>query len=229
MWSSYPRPCAGYVILNSPLRLVLFRTHDRRIAIAVAELDSERLVLEVSKVQNEAPQSGSCGRALGGIGVDVRGGSLRDREPHCHVLFCGIAVGQRNRPPLRLNGGEKLRAAPTLQHSGKLPSHVHGVANSGVHAITARRNELMRRIPGQPDASGTEVIGNDKMRAPGIGLFDFAWKVNAKRLEQKPFWFDAFRVNARRNQIVQRVNFLIVLCDQSAADGRLIMPSLAET
>jgi len=87
----------------------------------------------------------------------------------------------------------------------------------------------MRRIPSQPDASGTEVIGNDKMRAPRIGLYDFAWKINAKRLEQKLLWFDAFRVNVRRNQIVQRVNFLIVLCDQGAADGRLIMPSLAET
>src|ERR1700730_5395185 len=127
MWSSNSRPCAGYVILNSPLRLVLFPTHDRRIAIAVAELDSERLVLEVSKVQNKAPQGGSCGRAFDGIGVNGRGVRLADLQSHAHIVFRGITVGQCNRPPLRLNGGEKPGAAPALQGSGKFPSDVHGI------------------------------------------------------------------------------------------------------
>src|SRR5258706_278113 len=160
MRGSHPRPGARNVLLNSPVRLAWLCKHNRRIAIAVAEFDTEGLVLEIAQLLNQVPQGGACGRALSGVCMNGRGVGLGNLEPDTHVLFRRIAVGQCHRSSLGLDGREKLRAAPALQDGGKLPSDVHGVANPSVHAITARRDELVAGISVEPDTSGTEMVGD---------------------------------------------------------------------
>ncbi len=73
------------------------------------------------------------------------------------------AIGGGDQPPgkgdpLRLVGIEQAGRRGFLQHGGKLPRKVHGVADAGVHPLATDRAVDVRRISQQKRASSAEVV-----------------------------------------------------------------------
>ena len=73
-------------------------------------------------------------------------------RPRCAAAG-GLDVDGADLAPLRFVGRQQSGAAPAAQRRGKLPGNVDGIADAGIHAKAAGRNDEMRRIAGDEDAA----------------------------------------------------------------------------
>ncbi len=92
------------------------------------------------------------------------------------MLPCAVtalnAVGRldqlaRENWPLQLETVEKAVIGLALQHGRELPGEVDGIADAGVHALSACRTVHMRGIAQQEDAAMPEAFGDPVMNAIG--------------------------------------------------------------
>jgi len=82
------------------------------------------------------------------------------------------AIGGRDQPPcepdpLSLIGIEQLVGRAAGHHGGKLPGEVDGIANPGIHALSAGRAVNMRGVAKQQRPPLAEMFGNPVMHMIG--------------------------------------------------------------
>src|SRR5256714_8586927 len=139
---------------------------DRRAIVVAAEIETRTSILLDVNLIGEPPDLSSrnfapCSRILNLIGYRATATNFR----------LGVRHGETrnltgNRPTLRLIGIEDGRWGPTIEVRGNKPGQVHGVGNSGVHAITGIRHPDMRRVARDEYRSVTKLVGDEPASEP---------------------------------------------------------------
>ncbi len=141
---------------------------DRRIVVAVAELDAGGVVLELLRARPEDRRARLFPQRPSLLAVRFQERRERNLVIEAGAHRPGLAhVMHADRPALRLVAVEELGAAPALQHRGELPAQVHRVADAGVHAEAARRPQEVRRVAGEKDAPVPIALRDDAVAGPG--------------------------------------------------------------
>ena len=160
-------PGGRLIVAKQMLRPARHVADDRRIDIAVAELGADHLVA----------------LALLDVGDGAEILPRRRRPPACRSRMSGRHMPRHLRRPMRriarradialadlaaldLVGREQIRATPAGKRRRKLPRQIDGVADAGIHAEPAGRDDEMHRVAGEEDAALAITIGEQKILPP---------------------------------------------------------------
>src|SRR4029078_1467247 len=102
--------------------------------------------------------------------------------PHEHALggpACRLHVAGAHLAPLSLVAVEQLRAAPSLDRAGQLPRQVEGVPDPRVHAESTARDDQVRRVARDEDASFAVALGEQEVQLPLTAVDDLEVDVDA--------------------------------------------------
>src|SRR2546423_15571898 len=134
--------------------------HDRRAIVVAAEIETRtRILLDVDLI-GEPPDLSSrnfapCSPILDLIGYRATAMNLRLSVRHRETRNL-----TGNRPTLGLIGIEDRSWRPTIEVRGNQPGQVHGIGNSGVHAITGIRHPDMRRVTRDEHRAVTKLVSD---------------------------------------------------------------------
>src|SRR5258706_16010932 len=106
------------------------------------------------------------------------------RRPPRSTLFPYTTLFRSDRPPLDVSGRQRATAPPSTQHCRELPAKIERIGNSGVHAQSARRRQLMHGVASQEDAAVRISVSNCAGPRPDTGAEPFNLERNAKRAAQ---------------------------------------------
>src|SRR5262245_48092990 len=153
MWRAASRTCRGNKIPG-----VIWRTSrsigtdNGRMAVAITQLH----VLARRIASTFRPRK-QIFRKLVALGFAFRrapsDGRSAPQKRRLMISAIGIGdTGYTHRHSFRSIGFEQPISAPTIDHSGKLPSQVDRVAQSGIHPKTAGGRALMHGVTGKKDS-----------------------------------------------------------------------------
>src|SRR5215207_2943097 len=160
-------PGGGAVLVPRLLRrLAVLGGDDRRLVVAVPELDPPALVLAALALVVLGQPCAARG-AFGRIGVEER----PIRQPlrlqvNLKVPEGPLAIAHGNRLTLDLIAVEQPRATPSLRHRGELPADVDGVGDSAVHAVAAGGNDLVGGVTREEDPAIAIAVGDEDIGSP---------------------------------------------------------------
>ena len=141
---------------------------DRRVLIAVTELDSRRIVLKLFRARAHDRGASFFAQLSSFFAVFFDLGRERGLVIEAGAHFGGfIDVDHCDGLALGRVAVEQTGPGPTLQHRGKLPAYIDGVANPRVHAETACRPVQVCGITGEKDAIVLIPLGHDTVPGPG--------------------------------------------------------------
>ena len=145
--------------------------HNRRILVARAEHDAERLELARLGRDDLAPHllAGMFARCR--ILVEA---VLDEMVTERSIVF--NRFGDRtlmHGPALYLVRGEQHFTAPSAQNRGELPAEINAVRDAEVHSISAEGRMKVTGVAGEEHAPVTIAVGAQPVRGPDIALEDF--------------------------------------------------------
>ena len=125
------------------------RADDRRILVALAELDADGKILRAVLFHDACAERRAAPRPLRRVVLETR-----RHDPAVHhpgAAHAQLRVAHAHGPPLDLIAVEEPRPGPALMHGGELPAEIHHVADAGIHAEPAERREQVRGVAGEKD------------------------------------------------------------------------------
>src|SRR5277367_6421514 len=199
------------------------RHDNRRVCIAVAHFDAVAFVLSVSEPLDADARVGEGRIALSVSGIGEVLVGLPDRQSYRHVAPGGLTIAQPYRAALAIVGLQKSRPRITLQSRRQLPADVERVANSGIHPVAARGNELVGRVAREENPSTTVALGNEQMWVPGIRHEGLECEGPSREAMDQRRRVDFVQWGVGREKSVQSPEVAIVLSDHRRL-RRLIVP-----
>ncbi len=127
------------------------RPADRRVLVAIAEMDAEREPFAAHRLGELAADFGARRRALRRVVGDI---GMRAGREHAAQIAARLGdVAHADRPALDGVGIEQAVAAPAVEHGVELPGQIDRVADAGIHAEAAGRRHHVRGVAGDEDAA----------------------------------------------------------------------------
>ena len=120
------------------------------------------------------------------LGVNIGRRSLSDPKPNYlyHINGIGrnrprskldadsqpsrLTIAQAHRATFSIVGLQKRRPRIAFQSRSQLPADVKRIANTRIHPIATRGNELVGRITGEENPSATIALSNEQVWVPRI-------------------------------------------------------------
>ena len=132
----------------------------------IAELGAGHLVrLALLDVGDRVPAR-RAPRAFRRVVADVRLPHRAPLAPPERGVARGLHVELADLAALGRIGRQELRPAPALQRRRKLPGQIDGVADAGIHAEPAGRNDEMRGVAGDEDPALAVAVGEQQVLLP---------------------------------------------------------------
>src|SRR5512139_1618547 len=78
-----------------------------------------------------------------------------------------LAVPHADLSPLGVIRRQQPRTSKAMQYGGKLPAKITGIANTGIHAIAAVWDVLVRGVAGEKYPVEAVALGDQQVRRPG--------------------------------------------------------------
>src|SRR5262245_24859372 len=114
-----------------------------------------------------------------------------------------------------------------MQNGGKLPAKVTRIANTGIHAIAAGWDILVRGVAGEKYPVEAVALGDQQVRRPGTCEQDFVVELASGEVAKHCAGINRLRRDVLRKSRLKRPDVPIILRDQRALGG-LVVPRHAE-
>ena len=134
-----------------------------------------------------------------------------------------LTIAQPHGATFPVVGLKKSRPRVALQGRGQLPTYVERIADTRIHPVATRGNELVGRVTREEDPPTMIAFSNEQMRIPGIRNEGLECERTRREAVNKRSWIDFVQSDTGREKCVQSPDVPIVLRDHGRLRG-LIVP-----
>jgi hypothetical protein len=115
-----------------------------------------------------------------------------------------------------------------MQYGGKLPAKVTRIANTGIHAVAAGWDVLVRGVAGEKCPVEAVALGDQKMWRPGTCEQDFVIELATGEVTKHCAGINRLRRDVLRKPRLECPDVPVILRDQRVLGG-LIVPRHPES
>jgi hypothetical protein len=131
-------------------------------------LDPEAFVLRIAKLGDLCADLSPAHGIFAIVAFHQDSIGFSNLQSHLHVAARCVAISCCHGAPLDFIRSEQARPAETLERRRQFPTEVDGIADPGIHPVAPRRDELVRGVACEKDASLAIRFGDQEVRRPRI-------------------------------------------------------------